>query len=180
MERVRDVRFKSLQHSVIECLVDGKTATQAAGDNERANRLRFSGSLHAPDQGGEESAAAKVKMVVGSGPRTERGWREGMGLATEWRHSGVSGEEKKKRGPRAAVHIKRGNGTMRMQKEKNWAMEDMEKAVPEAGSKIKSLQRAAKDNNVPFSTLRRRLERMRGGEAGEVKKGGRTVLPKHV
>lgn len=69
---------------------------------------------------------------------------------------------------------------MRMQKEKNWAREDMEKAVAEAGSKVKSLQQAAKDNNVPFSTLRRRVERMRRGEAGEVKKGGRTLLPEHV
>jgi hypothetical protein len=80
--------------------------------------------------------------------------------------------QQKERGPRAGVEVWTG-ALVRIKKEGNWRKEDMERAALQviAG---KQQQKATRDNNVPYSTLRRRVK----GE-GE-RKGAPTVLPRHV
>jgi hypothetical protein len=80
--------------------------------------------------------------------------------------------ERKERGPRVGVKIRRGRST-HVKKERNWRKEDMEKAVLEIyGGKPQ--RTAAKDNHVPYTTLRRRVKGL-----GE-KKRAPTVLPRYV
>jgi hypothetical protein len=77
---------------------------------------------------------------------------------------GGSGEHRgraKKRGPRAGVEVQEG-GITKVKKEMNWSEEDMEKAVIECFGG-KGTRKSARDNHVPYSTLRRRVK----GEGGE-------------
>jgi hypothetical protein len=80
--------------------------------------------------------------------------------------------QRKERGHRSEVEV-RAEVSVRIKNERSWRKEDMVKAVLQviAG---KQQRKAAKDNNVPYSTLRRRVK----GEGK--KKGAPTVLPRHV
>lgn len=132
-----------------------------------ASRPWFSGSVRVP---GPRQRGVWCVARRGPSRNTSRDRGPAMRIARKrgacsrmGTRRGRSELKKKKRGPRAGVQARRQNGTMRTPKEKNWALEGMEKQLRKRGT--------TSYNGQPRTTMFFKPENA-GGEDEERREGG--------